>query len=969
MADIIFFAKKKQDADDMFKVPSIKEMRELIINAITIDDFIKYQNGNLVEDFLVKEQSARLNIKKYNSSKLYKKINFKNKEETMYFYKVASSFENFKNFMKDDGALIDHTYLWDIMSSPNEHLFPQGVNLVILQLPDNDITNNVQLICPTNHYSTKFYQPKKPTIIILKEEGYYEPIYSLEIKARFQEKVPFKNIRLISKNKEMKAKGIMEGSRVKTTGHPSQPGYSMPAKVIKIDHVNETADLIHDPYKESIIKEFKEYDKNLSRTMRSVFKELIKPFFEQVCRPLESMPNVYKAKRPLLLYNMVEKLDKYDYEIKHFIMNFNNKIIGIVAKEPTGQQRNGFIPCYPSALDDNLKKDINVVFMNDFTIWNDYTNTVQFLNKLHNRSNRKNSTDQDIIPCKPAFKIIEDEFIVGILTETDQFIQINQPLLPSDIEPELDLPSITDQDYVIQSREKTMPVDVLIATQNSTDTEREDYIKRIKLETGFYNVFRNSIRILLNNYENHKIREELEKEINNYFVLYNDKLENIKLLLKKLVGEKIKFIGDKNFYKLVNEVSTCIIKDKTKCNNSPNICITENDKCNMILPIKNLISGKENEPVYFGKMADELIRFNRIKSFMLEPQTYLSFGNIGYNLKEDEVILIQSLLSQEYFEMLIPTIENKYVQHNSHDESQPILTQYYDNKITSLSQANEEENNICVKTDNAYIKSSIWKSIFPANYYETEYGKTCFCTFALIIDLIENKTGEKLTMNNIKNILYDEYKKYLLQYKNKIVDILILEGKKTLGDQVHSENLSFINMLYMDNYYLTPFDYWLLIVKYQIPSLFISQKPIALTKPLKDEQTDFVAYIDVNKTTIESLTYIIVPGLRPETIPGYKIVKSSEKEENIKMDDLKPTGVKKVEDAFERYIEIIEYLERSELTKKTVKKRAKKLLIGNNDTDIEDADEDDNIAGGFMSKKSRKQRMLKSRNNKTKRRH
>jgi hypothetical protein len=50
----------------------------------------------------------------------------------------------------------------------------------------------------------------------LKEDGYYEPIYSLEIKARFQENVPLENIRLISKNKEMKQKGIVEGSRVKT---------------------------------------------------------------------------------------------------------------------------------------------------------------------------------------------------------------------------------------------------------------------------------------------------------------------------------------------------------------------------------------------------------------------------------------------------------------------------------------------------------------------------------------------------------------------------------------------------------------------------------------------------------------------------------------------------------------------------------------------------------------------------------
>jgi hypothetical protein len=37
---------------------------------------------------------------------------------------------------------------------------------------------------------------------------------------------------------------------------------------------------------------------------------------------------------------------------------------------------------------------------------------------------------------------------------------------------------------------------------------------------------------------------------------------------------------------------------------------------------------------------------------------------------------------------------------------------------------------------------------------------------------------------------------YLEKYKNKIVDILISEGKKTLGDQVHAGTLSFINFIY-----------------------------------------------------------------------------------------------------------------------------------------------------------------------------
>ena len=141
---------------------------------------------------------------------------------------------------------------------PNKYLFPNGVNLIIFQLPHDDITNNVQLICPTNHYASELYQARKPSIILIKEDGYYEQVYS----------------------------------------------YLNGKKLI-------------------ITKEFKEHDPQLSKTMRAVFKELIKPFFELICRPLDSMPNIYKAKRPLLLYNLIQILDKYEYKIIKLVMNMN----------------------------------------------------------------------------------------------------------------------------------------------------------------------------------------------------------------------------------------------------------------------------------------------------------------------------------------------------------------------------------------------------------------------------------------------------------------------------------------------------------------------------------------------------------------------------------------------------------------------------------------------------------------------
>ena len=872
ISDQLFFAKRIIGPDNKLttqtaNILSVKEMRESIVKSISIDSFIKYQNGNLVNDFYDPER--KVNIEKYNNTKLYSKIKLDKLEDKSYYTKVVCSFENFINFLQDDDVAIDHTYLWDIISMPNKYLFPNGVNLIIFQLPHDDITNNVQLLCPTNHYSSELFDGRKPTIIFIKEDGYYEPVYSY----------------LTDKNKL------------------------------------------------TITKEFKE--PHLSKSIRALFKELIKPFFELICRPLDSMPNDYKigkspnifiAKRPLLLSNLIQKLNQYEYDVKKLVMNFNNKIIGVVAEDPDISDRNVFIPCYPSSLDENIKTEIDFVFMNDETLWQPYVQTVQFLKKLSNRS-KKRRVEPDI-PCKPAFKIVEDEMVVGILTNTNQFIQISEPLREDEINEDLDLPSITDQDYIVNPKEKPMiQSDSQIITQNVVDTEREDYIKKIKLETSFYNVFRNTIRILLNNYENIKIREKIEAEMLKEYILYSAKLFNIKNLLQQMVADQIQFIGDKNYYKLINEVSTCIVKDKDKCKSSPNLCVvTENGKCNLILPERNLITNKENETIYFGRMADELIRYNRIKSFMLQPQTYLSFGNIGYNLKDNEIILIQSILTQEYFENLIPAITNKYTKFNSYDETQPVITQTYDNKIDSLV---GYDNIICDRKEKDHIVSSTWRSCFPEKYTEIEFTKHIFCTFNFIIEIIERKTKNKYSINEIKNILYNEYKPFIGKYKNNILNILISEGKKTLGDKFKTENEthSFATLIYAENYFLTALDLWLLVNKFEIPTIFISQKNVPQTKYENNGKilykNQFLAYGEKR----DEFVFIVLPGFRPENIPNFKMIKNDKGDIFISLDKLNESCCENIENIFQDKISIENYIADFKMESHKEKKKEKLVVI------------------------------------------
>ena len=76
-----------------------------------------------------------------------------------------------KNILLSDKVEITHKYLWDFIQRENI-LYKNGVNLIIFE--NNDI------LCPIGEDIFNFYDENKKTILILKSDNYYEPIYYLE---------------------------------------------------------------------------------------------------------------------------------------------------------------------------------------------------------------------------------------------------------------------------------------------------------------------------------------------------------------------------------------------------------------------------------------------------------------------------------------------------------------------------------------------------------------------------------------------------------------------------------------------------------------------------------------------------------------------------------------------------------------------------------------------------------------------
>jgi hypothetical protein len=160
-----------------------------------------------------------------------------------------------------------------------------------------------------------------------------------------------------------------------------------------------------------------------------------------------------------------------------------------------------------------------------------------------------------------------------------------------------------------------------------------------------------------------------------------------------------------------------------------------------------------------------------------------------------------------------------------------------------------------------------WRPCFPSDFNELKYENSNYCGFYLIIDIIKKFKGTLLTLDQLKQELYEEYLKYLPTYEKQIVDILIAEGKKTLGDQVKSNHLSFQHLIFTDSYFITNLDLWILMNKYNIPSILISSKTILET----NHKTDvLVTYGNL----VDKFVFIMAPPSKQEHTPKYKLIVS-----------------------------------------------------------------------------------------------
>jgi hypothetical protein len=393
-------------------------------------------------------------------------------------------------------------------------------------------------------------------------------------------------------------------------------------------------------------------------------------------------------------------------------------------------------------------------------------------------------------------------------------------------------------------------------------------------------------------------------------------------MLHNLVKETIVFATENNIpYKYTEledkDIHTCISQIDEKCGVKGSICRITNNKCQLVLPKMNLINDTDNELYYYGRMADELIRYNRIKSLIFKPQSYLSFGQIKYNLRDDEIIILQDLLNQEFFENLIPADINKFARYNTYDTAEPLITQTYKKDIELDEAINPYHVRDCAKSEPKQIKSLYWKKCFPNNYKEIDYSGSNYCSLYLIIDLVAEFTNKTLNIEDVKEDLIEAYSNLTDNFTNqnrinKIIDVLREEAQFD-ANQLQDNTIKFDQMIYHDGFVAVNFDLWLLLVKYKIPSVFISSKLIPETRY---NLSEFVCYTNMDD---KEFAIIITPAMYKRSdnkFPEYKIVVNNKNNAKINLDDIKKEDsesindcLTKIEHAIIDYITIEDYLD------------------------------------------------------------
>ena len=528
----------------------LAQFKKKLPEIIQLDHFVRAQNGSLAARFHPPKPKA-VDIEKYTRSQLYKSLNMEQETQAHFFQSTVQAYEEFLRYLTDPTVLIDHTYLWDLISMPGV-FFENGANLILIQERNDDVRNKVDIICPTSAYSNVLYEKSKANLLMFVEDNYYVPI-------------------------------VQYYRKYDPTGKD----------MVKLElHLTKLL-----------------YTKDLPEFFDQIFS-----IVNERCIP-QSTVRKQKVKPNFHIKKYFQLLDD---KIIHLVQNYQGKIIGMIVEY---KQYGFYLPCFPSTVDSDIS--ISTVWMDDVR-WKPYVKTYEFLEAMSKRDN---------IPCKPKYAVEENKMIVGILTESNQMVLIDPPVGKEE-NVSIRLPLI--------STGNTFEADKNISLYSDDTTRSTEYeTSKIELEYKKYRSFRGVFRILMSLAKNQPTVEKIHRICIHEQKTYKNKIGQVYRYLKEIGEKSVQFalIEDDAVVESLIQTMECCTDEPTQEKKKYCLVSREHDIDNIWFPKKNLVSGDDNEMMYYTRLADELIRNKRIHMFMFYPEQYMNISSYEYETSEKEILI------------------------------------------------------------------------------------------------------------------------------------------------------------------------------------------------------------------------------------------------------------------------------------------------------------------------------------------
>jgi hypothetical protein len=807
IADTYFYYKYPFQRDLANKM-SVSDMRLHIQEFITLDTFVQYQKGNLVQVFA--DYSQDVDIESYlQTSNVLQILDINgNENDRIHAQKIVSAFENFKEYLISDKENVEFDYLWDIVCLPNEHLFTTGVNLIIFELKREDGTSNVSIICPASHNALSTYDNTKPSLLLVKINNQYEPIY------------------------------------------------------LYTQLANNKFQL------ETIFFENNEY-------IEGLFINIIEPFFNQSCKSASSVSNALSLDKLLeLLTQYYKKLVK----IKSLVMNYNNRIIGVVVEEKQTNKRNEknkrnrvLVPCHPSTVPFESEYPI-ISFSRQGQIWSSFQTSVKLLKKISNHGDGQLFR----IPCKPLEYVVDDKYVVGIMTQTNQMIQTEPPI--SVLHHRIEVNRLK-QKYGLKERENSNYIAADTSIALGKLNPREDRIFKLQLEEELYGTFTQMIKEILDlkKYKSKKIDLMQYSDGKNNSNSNTEKKQYIEQFLDDISSPYV-ITADDDIY--MDALIQCRSNQtKEECDENKYDRSTDDD-AKLILP---------NNNSFIQKLSNEIVLNKKFREYFFQSNALVAgvAATVRYSVYPDEMLLTETNLVKlfHYTRKSKKNKENTDVDKNALNDG--LGNVFGDGDNGNVDDGNVEDGNdaaldepcdeiILSALPKRKIRSTYLVKEFP-QYLEMEYvPKTGLCSFEFMRSIINYVKNMEITIQNLKDeLIY----KYSITLANKYETVLLLwkqEGKLSATNYQSLMNNndngvdfaeSIKNILQNNAYFISTNDFWILMETYGIPTLFISSE--MKTKLLQTFKKDN-KFITINNGSL--YLHVIVPKTIKNTIPKFKIL-------------------------------------------------------------------------------------------------